>query len=188
MKRQTDYFIIKELDHSSLENIVDYWTTSNDAHLNAMGVDLNKVPSRASLWQMIGSQIGSPDEEKKSLAFVAYMNNEPIGHCNVNRIQFGEEAYMHLHIWKEEHRRKGLGSHMVKASIPLFFERLKLKRLYCEPYSKNEAPNKALIKLGFKYKKSHRTIPGSINFEQEVNTYTLKKSDLLQLESTKQHT
>ena len=181
MEPKTNQIDIKELDRSNLEFILDYWTSSSDEHLSSMGVDLNKVPSRKSLAEMIGSQIGLSDTDKQSLAFVAYLNDEPIGHCNVNQINLGDEAHMHLHIWNKDHRKKGLGSEMIKRSIPLFFERLGLQRLWCEPYAKNAAPNKALIKLGFKYIKSHITIPGAINFEQEVHTYVFEKDHLSQL-------
>ena len=183
METKTNQILIKELDHSNLEYILDYWTLSSDEHLIAMGVDLNKVPSRRSLFEMIGSQIGLSDADKRSLAFVAYLNDEPIGHCNVNEIDPGVEAHMHLHIWNETNRKKGLGAQMVKRSIPLFFERLDLQRLWCEPYAKNEAPNKALIALGFKYVRTHITIPGSINFEQEVHTYVFEKIDLSRLKN-----
>jgi hypothetical protein len=48
--------------------------------------------------------------------------------------------------------------------------------LYCEPYALNPAPNKTLEKLGFKFLKTYTTIPGWINFEQEVNLWELKNN------------
>jgi RimJ/RimL family protein N-acetyltransferase len=48
----------------------------------------------------------------------------------------------------------------VKKSVPYFFEKLKLKVLYCEPYANNPAPNKTLFKIGSNFEKKYRTIPG----------------------------
>ena len=46
-----------------------------------------------------------------------------------------------------------------------------LKRLYCEPSVDNPAPNRALLKSDFCFIKRYRTVPGPINFEQDVNQY-----------------
>lgn len=178
MKTKTNQITLKELDQSNLDWVVNYWTFSSDEHLISMGVDLDKIPTRKDLKQMIGSQIGLKDEQKQSLAFIAYLDNEAVGHCNVNQIHFGKEAHIHLHIWNEKYRREGFGSEMVKKSIPQFVKRLNLSRIWCEPYAKNTAPNKTLLKIGFKYVKSYKTVPGSINFEQDVHKYVFERSDL----------
>ena len=66
---------------------------------------------------------------------------------------------------------------MVKQSIPHFFEKLKLQTLFCEPAALNPAPNKTLEKIGFKYIKSHTTIPAGWTFEMEVNLWELTLED-----------
>lgn len=78
---------------------------------------------------------------------------------------------MHLHLWNTNTRQKGIGTKLVKKSLPFFFNNLKLQTLYCEPYVLNIAPNKTLEKVGFKFDKKYITTPGSINFEQEVNRW-----------------
>lgn len=95
---------------------------------------------------MLTNQIRLPYKEKSSLALIAEINGEPLGHCNVNDITFGLEAKMHLHLWNNNLRKKGLGTEMVLQSLPLFFDRLKLKTIWCEPYAENPAPNKTLKK------------------------------------------
>ncbi|MFY9738664.1 MAG: hypothetical protein WAK11_06355, partial [Candidatus Cybelea sp.] len=52
--------------------------------------------------------------------------------------------------------------------------------LYCEPYVENPAPNRALLKLGFRFIKRYRTVPGLINFDQEVNQYVIQQDILIQ--------
>lgn len=64
---------------------------------------------------------------------------------------------------------------MVKRSIPLFFERLQLEKIYCEPFAENPGPNNTLIKLGFQLIEKYKGISSSICFEQWVNRYMIQK-------------
>ncbi len=57
----------------------------------------------------------------------------------------------------------------------IYFERLKLKRLFCEPNAFNVAPNRTLQKAGFKYLKTHMTVPGPLNFHQAVTRWVIER-------------
>lgn len=80
---------------------------------------------------------------------------------------------MHLHLWKNDLRKTGLGTELVKMTLFYFFEKLNLKILYCEPSALNPAPNKTLKKTGFEFVKEYITTPGFLNFEQKVNLWEL---------------
>jgi RimJ/RimL family protein N-acetyltransferase len=155
--------------------LINYWLTADEAFLKSMGADIKKIPSREILEQMLSEQIITSLPEKKSYCIIWLENNQPIGHSNVNKIKFGEEAYMHLHLWKNETRQKGLGAAFVKLSLPWFFEDLQLKRIYSEPYALNPAPNKTLEKAGFHFVKEYITTPGLLNFEQIVNLWRMDR-------------
>lgn len=161
--------------------VVRYWTTSDPDFLTGMGVDLNKLPDGETLTDMLTTQLELPTAEKASYALIWLLENTPVGHTNVNKISFGEEACMHLHIWQSGYRQSGMGTALVKRSLPYFFENLRLKRLFCEPYALNPAPNKTLEKVGFEFVKRYRTIPGAINFEQEVNRWKLTREKYEQI-------
>ena len=115
---------------------------------------------------MLQPQLTLPYTEKQSYCTIWMIDDEPVGHCNVNKTIFGQEAYMHLHLWKSDKRHSGLGASFVKLSLPYFFNNLQLKTLYCEPYALNPAPNSTLKKIGFDFVKEYITIPGSFSFEQ----------------------
>ena len=140
-----------------------------------MGVDIQKQPDRKGLTHMLLEQIQTAYKDKAAYATIWQQGEEAIGHCNVNGIKYGEQAFVHLHIWASELRQKGMGEILVKKSLPYFFENLALKNLFCQPYAKNPSPNKTLEKIGFEFVKTYRTIPGSLNFEQEVNMWVLTK-------------
>ncbi len=168
---------VRDLTVDDIKLIVDYWLNAKPDFLMGMGVDLNKLPTRSELTRRLNAQVHLPDSEKSSLAMILTINGKAAGHCNASDIKYGEEAKMHLHLWSSKNRQKGIGTAMVLQSLPVFFERLQLKVLYCEPYAHNPAPNQTLLKVGFEWLKTHTTIPGTLNFEQTVNRYRLTRED-----------
>lgn len=171
---------VRELGVSDIPHIQTYWLDNDPDFLIRMGVDLQKLPNRESLAEMLKEQLARPFEQKQAYALIWEERRSdgicrPIGHCNVNGIVFGESAYMHLHIWKAFSRKRGIGTQLLRDSIPWFFEKLNLQVLYCQPYALNPSPNKTLKKVGFDFVKTYTTIPGSLNFEQKVNLWMLKK-------------
>lgn len=172
---------VKELGINEIPTLVKYWTENDDESLVKMGVDLAKLPSLEGLTQFLTQQVNTPIEKRFSYGLIWQIDGRSVGHSNVNKIIFGKEAFMHLHLWQSPNRQKGIGTQLVMLSLPYFFEKLQLEVLYCEPYALNPAPNKTLEKVGFEFVKRHTTIPGSINFEQEVNRWQLTREKYLRI-------
>jgi len=57
----------------------------------------------------------------------------------------------------------------------IYFEVLKLERLFCEPNAFNVAPNRTLQSAGFKYLKTYKTVPGPLNYHQAVTRWVIEK-------------
>lgn len=174
MKKRT--ITVREIQLKDIDLIADYWLKSEPDFLVKMGVDLKKLPSRNGLKKMLTEQINQVITAKKSYALIWELNGKQIGHSNVNGIQYGEEATMHLHLWQQTDRQKGLGTEFVLKTLPFYFHKLNLKKIICLPFAQNPAPNKTLEKIGFEFVKKYKTIPGSLNFEQEVNQWELTKN------------
>jgi len=170
------------MNKEDIHDIIDYWHSSSDSYLESMGVDLSKLPSPKDLLNYLESQAELPLSEKTSFALIWWSDGKKIGHCNLNQIVFGEQAQLHLHIWDSSIRKKGIGSKLILKSLESFFGNMKLKKIYCEPYALNDAPNRTLKKVGFTFVKKHTTIPGSINFEQEVNQWEMTFEKFKELE------
>ena len=166
---------IRELEEKDIKHISDYWTKSDPEYLMSLGVDLEKVPDPEEFRTMLLNQLASAYHEKQNYALIWCVNNEPIGHCNINQILFGNRANMHVHIWNDGNRKRGYGAMLIALSLPLFFKNFNLKNIYCEPFSANEGPNRILAKVGFRFIESYTTIPGSINLEQEVNKWIISE-------------
>lgn len=166
---------VREIELKDIDLIADYWLKSESDFLINMGVDLKKLPTRIELRNRLTKQINLSVTSKKSYALIWLLDRKEIGHSNVNGIEYGKQATMHLHLWKSNNRKKGIGTELVRKSLPFYFEKLKIEKLICEPYALNPAPNKTLQKVGFKFVKKYKTIPGSLNYEQEVNRWELTK-------------
>ncbi len=176
---------IREFVASDIEKIVDYFIDAESDFLKGMGADKSKLPERQKWIYNLQSELIKPYREKDYYYIIWLLDGQPVGHSNVNHIDFGESATMHLHLWNSGTRKSGLGLEFLKMTIPLYFEKLELKKLICEPYSENIAPNRTLKKIGFDLIRAYETIPGPINFRQIVNRYELTKEQLEEIKNDK---
>jgi len=168
-----DKLTIREIQASDIPDIVQYWLGSDKLYLSGMGVEPARLPTAEQLTSNLQSQIETPVEKRSSFCIIWQLNGRSIGHSNTNPTNFGKDAFMHLHLWYPEVRSKGMGTKLLQLTVFRFFEVLKLKDLYCQPYSLNPAPHKALQKAGFELVKEYITVPGSLNFEQPVKLWHL---------------
>ncbi|MEW7278903.1 GNAT family protein [Aquimarina sp. 2201CG1-2-11] len=166
---------VREMKQMDVEVIADYFRNASSFFLKGMGADKNKLPSRKDWIEKIRLEIETSIEVKEFYYIIWEINNEAVGHSNINKIVFGETATMHLHLWKENLRNKGVGVTLLKKTIPFYFRNFNLKKLICEPYALNPAPNKVLPKVGFTFIKNYMTTPGWINFYQSVNRYEMTR-------------
>ena len=156
--------------------MVAYFTESTDEFLRGMGIDPTKVPSHESWLEEVWEDHHRPGLEKDRFYLARIYDGELVGHSSMNKIQWEQEGSIHLHLWKPELRRNGVGSEFFRRSVEFYFRELRLKSIYCEPYAENPAPNKVLSKLGFTFVKTYKTIPGKTCFEQYVNRWELLKT------------
>ena len=169
---------VRSWKQDDIENIVDYFYNADVDFIEGMGADKSKLPKRKDWIQKLQLEFKKTYRKKEYYYIIWILDNKPVGHSNINNINYGKSATMHLHIWDKEVRRNGLGITFLKQTIPLYFKNFKLKKLLCEPYAKNIAPNKTLKKLGFEFIRRYYTTPGLINFPQWVNQFQLTLKQL----------
>lgn len=172
---------VRELELRDIPAITDYWLLSDKAHLERMGVNVEKMLSREKWEKMLSEQLRQDYTKKSSYCMIWELDGKAIGHSNVNMIVYGDKAYMHLHIWDQTLRLQGRGLELVKMSLPYFFKNLELKEIYCEPNALNEAPNKTLERVGFTLVKEYITKPGYLSDEQPVKLWRLRLAEFNKL-------
>src|SRR3990167_2232521 len=151
--------------------VIRYFLDSSPAELQKRGTDATKLPSFENWHSYMLSEYKKPLEEKQFFCLSWYYDDELIGHSCIDHIEFSNQAFTHLHIWKPEARHKKLGYSFFWLSLQYYFKYFDLKRIYCQPNAHNNEPNKLLRGLGFKLVKHYKTIPHPICFEQYVNLY-----------------
>ncbi len=115
---------VRELQSGDIDAIASYWLDSDADFMRSLGVDLAKMPSREQWHSMLSAQLSQDYHEKQSYCIIWELDGKAVGHSNVNKIVFGEEAFMHLHIWRQEHRKGGHGEAFLEMAIPFFFKNM----------------------------------------------------------------
>lgn len=164
---------VREMKISDVESVVNYFLRATPDFLRGMGADPDKIPDKVVWVQLLKDELKKAKENKEFYYIIWLMDDQPIGHSNINKIQFGDSAFMHLHLWKNNKRQRGTGTQFLHITIPYYFKNFNLKKLYFEPYALNPAPNKILPKVGFDFVKTYETTPGWINFHQKVNRWIM---------------
>ncbi|MCG8632549.1 MAG: GNAT family N-acetyltransferase [Desulfobacterales bacterium] len=166
---------IREMTPGEQSRVIDYFLNADRQFLHGMGVDPAKLPGREEWHALISGDLDKPLMQRQFYYLFWEKEGIPVGHSNINKIRFGREAFMHLHVWDGSLRQKGLGHTLVRQCITQYFTKFQLKRLLCEPRAENPGPNRTLEKLGFTLEKTYDTTPGWINYYQTVNRWVLER-------------
>jgi RimJ/RimL family protein N-acetyltransferase len=166
---------VREMAGSEIDIIIEYFLGSTAEHLEILGVDPTRLPAPERLRERFAHERAQPIEQRAWVVVIWLLDDRPIGFSTSDKIAYGEQANMHLHVVDPERRNRGYGVECVRRSVDIYFERLKLKRLFCEPNAFNVAPNRTLQKAGFKYLKTHMTVPGPLNYHQAVTRWVIER-------------
>jgi RimJ/RimL family protein N-acetyltransferase len=166
---------VREMTLNETDLVSDYFHTSTVEHLEMMGVDPSRLFSRAAWRERYAQDYARARPERAFMALVWLDHAAPVGFSTADKIVFGERANMHLHVLEPERRNSGIGVQCVRLSVELYFETLKLKSLFCEANAFNVAPNRTAQAAGFKYVKTHMTVPGPLNFHQAVTRWVFER-------------
>ena len=159
------------------ERMVAYFLDGDEAFLRGMGVDPARLPERQA-WVRAALEDHERSDDKKERFYLAWLHGEEqVGHSSISHIQLPEVAHVHMHLWRQDLRHRGLGTEFIGWSIDGYFERFSLRRLACEPFADNPAPNQVVRKLGFRFVKRYPTVPSPSAWEQDVSRYEIARDE-----------
>lgn len=170
---------VRELGPDEMHLRVDYFHSSSDDHLALMGADRALLPAPAEWVAAYAADAARPREERTTSSLAWEADGVVVGFSTIDRITFGDEAFLHLHLLEAERRRRGLGAPFVRLSAARFVEMFALRRLLSEPNALNVAPNRTLQRAGFRYVGTHETTPGPFNPRQPVTRWVLDADALV---------
>ena len=166
---------VREMALEEVDIIIDYFHEATPEHLEMMGVDPQRLPARRDWRLRYADEYAKPRAERTTLLVLWQREGAAVGFSTASDIVFGVQANMHLHVLEQADRRAGVGSACLRETVAIYFEALALKRLFCEPNAFNVAPNRTLQSVGFRYMKTHRTVPGPLNYHQAVTRWMLER-------------
>lgn len=166
---------VREMKLGEVGIRIDYFHRASDQHLQTLGVDRSLLPTPDAWRASYEEDFARPLRARANYLLVWERDGSVVGFSSADRIVFGSEAFMHLHILDQGMRGQGLGVQFVRESARIYFAILELQRLFSEPNALNIAPNRTLQRAGFRYLFSHETKPGSINFPQLATRWVLDR-------------
>jgi RimJ/RimL family protein N-acetyltransferase len=166
---------VREMRLEETSLVIDYFHSSTPEHLEMLGVDPTRLPAKDAWASLFKTLFDLPLPERKGFFLIWLADGRPIGFSSCDKIVFGTQANMHLHVTEPAQRQRGIGENGVRQSVEIYFRMLKIKQLFCEPNAFNVGPNRTLQRAGFKYVKTHMTVPGPLNFHQAVNRWLIDR-------------
>jgi RimJ/RimL family protein N-acetyltransferase len=170
---------IREMRLSEVSIRIDYFHDASDEYLRALGVERTLLPTREAWCAFYEEDYARPIRDRVNYSLVWQVNGQVVGFSSTDRIDFGNEAFMHLHVVEVGLRSSGLGTQFVRMSAQAYFAALELQRLFCEPNAFNIAPNRTLQRAGFRYLFTHEAQPSPINFLQSTTRWVLDRPPTL---------
>jgi RimJ/RimL family protein N-acetyltransferase len=167
--------IVRPMGLDEVDVRIDYFHDASDEYLLRLGVERALLPSREAWRAYYEEDYARPLAERDTYNLAWELDEEIVGFSSVDHIEFGEQAFMHLHIAREPLRRGGLGTDFVRLSVAEYFRALELKRLFCQPNAFNVAPNRTLQRIGFRYVFTQEMQPSTINFLQPITRWVLER-------------
>lgn len=155
--------------------VIDYFHHSTPEHLEMLGVDPTRLPTPDAWRERFQDEFSLPLDKRLGFFVIWLLDYQAVAFSSCNKIVFGERANMHLHVAEPQRRHQGTGTECVRRSVEIYFQKLRLKSFFCEPNAFNVGPHRTLQKVGFKYLKTHMTVPGPLNYYQAVTRWVLER-------------
>src|SRR3954469_13121803 len=104
---------VREMAAAETDLIVDYFLNATPEHLEMLGVDPTRFPTAASWRERFHREYALPIEQRNVLLVIWLSDRRPVGFSTSDKIRFGDQANMHLHVTAPEHRQQGVGTECV---------------------------------------------------------------------------
>jgi hypothetical protein len=95
---------------------IDYFHDASDDYLRVLGVDRTLLPTREAWRAFYEEDYARPIRDRVNYSLVWQLNGRVVGFSSTDRIDFGNEAFMHLHVVEAGLRSSGLGTQFVRLS------------------------------------------------------------------------
>ena len=113
---------VREMTGSEIDIIIDYFQNSTPEHLETLGVDPTRLPRPESWRERLRQRCALPVEQRAWCSWSGSTDDRPVGFSTADKILYGEQANMHLHVTEPERRQQGIGADCVRPSVDIYFD------------------------------------------------------------------
>jgi RimJ/RimL family protein N-acetyltransferase len=171
---------IRDLSEKDIPLILNYWFHSPSGFVEAMGVDLNKLPKESQMEQYLKDTLAKNKElsASKLHALVIEYGGEAVGFHTLNPIIENDYGIFHAHIIKPEMRSKGLAPYTYPMACKRFLKRFNLKRILFKTPIQNTGAIRVKEKLGIRFIGEELVDFGIIKAGTRARVYELTKEEV----------
>jgi RimJ/RimL family protein N-acetyltransferase len=166
---------VREFRPSDIESIVRYFYDAPAADLERMGVEASRLPPEDDMRASLAEVLKVPAGEGPSCYLIWEVDGRAIGHASLKDIIPRECGGMHLHMWDDSCRGKGIGGELFCRAALEFYRLYDLPMIVCEPRAANPMPNRMLQKIGFPLVRTYRGASSSLSAVTELNRYEIRR-------------
>ncbi|MES2854526.1 MAG: GNAT family N-acetyltransferase [Bdellovibrionota bacterium] len=143
---------VRDLSHADIPMLMDYWFRSPPGFIEAMGVDLKKLPTEAEMRVNLTKKVSDNEtlEISKASALVITHNGIAIGVHSLFPVTEGESGVFHAHVCNPDFRKRGVGFFSYPKACRVFIERFQLKRILFKTPKQNAGALRVKEKLGIR--------------------------------------
>jgi RimJ/RimL family protein N-acetyltransferase len=166
---------VRPLASPDFDRFISYWFDLLPEEVARLGVAKERLPSRNQMRADLETMPATPAGNARSFILAWCIDGKAIGHSSLKEIVYGQSANMHLHMWDVEARGKGFGPDLFCMSAVEFYDRFKLKEIFCEPKSDNPSPNRMLQRIGFPLLEQRTGAASEISAVSTLNRYLIQR-------------
>jgi len=135
-----------DLTAADIPAIANYWLSSPDEFLNAMGIDRMRLGSREDIHRRFSSAIRIGTAAQASIALAITLDERLIGYTLLNQYS-SEMNYSHWHIIDPHLRGRGISTALYPHRVQAYFNLAPISRLIHQTRTRNVGVNRMLDKF-----------------------------------------
>lgn len=143
---------VRDLTEEDIPQVIKYWHHSPTGFIEAIGVDLNKLPPEDELNKNLVDKCKANQALKfsKLNALTITSDGKPVGAHTINPLHEGDYGIFHAHLWDPEMRKKGVAMVSYPKACHIFMDRFNLKRILFKTPVQNIGSLRVKEKLGIR--------------------------------------
>ena len=112
---------VREMMATEVDLIINYFLNATPEYLETLGVDPTRFPPTQA-WRDRFHREGQLPFNQRSVVPVIWLSDDrPVGFSTSDKILYGEQANMHLHVTEPGRRHQGVGVECVRRTRRLLF-------------------------------------------------------------------